>query len=180
VLGEPNTLLSYDAVAVSPANSQRVWAGGSNTFLAEQFAFRSDNGGHTWTAVSQPGPSGYGTVGVLLPHPKDPNVALAAIYGSLQWTRDGGASWWSVLELAHHGRYVYAFAMSDTMLVAVSDEWLSDWVPGVLGLYTAPALEGPWTVVPTPPDAAAGLSVMVDRHGQIVIGTERGVWLVRN
>ena len=66
------------------------------------------------------------------------------------------------------------------MLVAVSDEWVSDWVPGVLGVYTAPAHEGPWTAVSTPPDAAAGWSVTVDRQGQIVIGTMRGVWLVRD
>jgi hypothetical protein len=84
------------------------------------------------------------------------------------------------MELAHPGRAGWAFAVTDTMLVAVTDEWLSDSVPGVLGLYQARSLEGPWRAVPVPAEAAAGYGVMVDQHGQLVIGTINGVWLVRD
>jgi ligand-binding sensor domain-containing protein len=174
------TMLAYDALAISPADGRRVWVGGTNLMFGEQFALGSDDGGRTWRETSRPGPPRHGTVTVLLPHSQDLDVVLAAVWRSLQETRDGGGTWRTVLELAHAGRYVHAFAATDTMLVAVSDEWVSDWVPGVLGVYTAPAHEGPWTAVPTPPDAAAGWSVMVDHQGQIVIGTTRGVWLVRD
>ncbi len=179
VLGKPNTFLTYYAASISPANGRRAWVGGGNGW-GDQFALRSDDGGHTWEETSSPGPLGYGSVSAFLPHPRNPDVVLAAISGSLQGTRDGGTSWQTVLELAHRGRRVYAFAVTDTMLVAVSDEWLSDWVPGVLGVYTASTLEGPWTVVPTPPTAAAGFSVMVDHAGKMVVGTIEGVWLVHD
>jgi len=184
VLGLMDTMiatpLGYHSLAVSPADGRRVWVGGTNLLFGEQFGLRSDNGGRTWTEISQPGPPRHGTVSVLLPHPQNPDVVLASIWRSLQQTSDGGATWRTALELAHPGRYIHAFAATDTMLVAVSDEWVSESVPGVLGLYTAPAHEGPWTAVSTPQDAAAGWSVMVDRQGRIVIGTMRGVWLVRD
>lgn len=162
-----------------PPTGGAFWVGGGNLLWGEEFVLRSDDGGRTWREVTQPGPRG-GTVSAFLPDPRNRDVVLAAIWASVQGTGDGGISWAPALELAHGGRRVYAFAMTDTVVVAVSDEWLSDWVPGVLGVYTAPAVQGPWTPMPTPPEAAAGYSVMVDRDGQLVIGTMRGVWLVRD
>lgn len=179
VLGQANSLLDYYAVAVSPASSRRAWVGGSNLAFSSQFALRSDDGGHAWKEITPPR-QGYGTIVAFLPHPQNPDVALASIWGSLQGTSDGGATWETVLKLAHAGGLVYAFAVTDTMLVAVSDEWLSDRLPGALGVYTARALDGPWTVVPTPDEAGAGFSVTVDGEGQMLIGTIRGVWLVRD
>ena len=173
------TTLAYDAVAISPADGRRVWAGGTNLLFGEQMALRSDDGGHTWREISRPGPPRHGTVPVLLPHPQNPDVVLASVWRSLQVTSDGGATWRTVLELTRPGRYVHAFVATSAVLVAVSDEWVSDLMPGVLGVYTATAHEGPWTAVPAPPDAASGWSVTLDHQGQIVIGTERGVWLVR-
>jgi len=172
--------VAYNALAVSSANGVRAWVGGGNTVLHQQFVLRSDDRGRTWEETSRPGPEGYGGVVALVADREDADVVVASIWGSLWATSDGGLTWRTVLELAHQGRAAWAFAMTDTMVVAVSDEWLSDWVPGVLGLYVAPAVEGPWTALPTPADAAAGYSVMVDRDGQLVIGTIRGVWLVRD
>lgn len=179
VLSTANTLLGYTAVAISSADSRWAWVGGGNLTFGYQLTLRSDDGGRTWHETTPPHPDGRGTVAAFLPDPDDGDVVLASSYGSVQLTNDGGATWHTVLELAHGGSYVYAFAMNDTILVAVSDEWLSDLVPGALGLYTSAAVEGLWTAVPVPVEAAAGFSVMVDRSGQLVIGTTRGVWLVR-
>lgn len=186
VLGAPHSFIAHNAIAVSPANGGRAWVGGSKTVVHqqlivwEQFVVRSDDGGRTWKETSRPGPEGYGGVVALVADRKNPDAVAVSIWGSLQATNDGGVTWRTVLELAHQGRAAWAFAMTDTMVVAVSDEWLSDWVPGVLGLYVAPAVEGPWTALPTPADAAAGYSVTVDRDGHLVIGTIHGVWLVRD
>jgi len=180
VLGGPYSLVAYNALAVSSANGVRAWVGGGNTVLHQQFVLRSDDRGRTWEETSRPGPEGYGGVVALVADREDADVVVASIWGSLWATSDGGLTWRTVLELAHQGRAAWAFAMTDTMVVAVSDEWLSDWVPGVLGLYVAPAVEASRSALPTPADAAAGYSVMVDRDGQLVIGTIRGVWLVRD
>lgn len=174
------TSLAFDALAVSPADGMRVWAGGTNLMFGEQFGSRSDDGGHTWTATVQPGPGRRGTVAALLPHSQEPDVVLASIWGSVYRGGYGGATWQSVLELVHPGRYVHAFAVTDTMLFAVSFEETADAVDGTLGVYAAPALEGPWTVVPTPPSATGGFTVVVDSEGQVAIGTVQGVWLIRN
>jgi hypothetical protein len=148
--------------------------------FGEQFARRSDNGGHTWIAAAQPGPGGGGTVAALLPHAQKPDVVLASIWGSLYRSSDAGLTWQSVLELLHPGRYVHAFAVTDTMLLAVSFEEVAGTADGALGVYMASALEGPWSVVPTPSDARGGLSVVLARDGDVVVGTAKGVWLIRS
>jgi hypothetical protein len=173
-----STVLSYDALTVSPISGTRVWAGGANMAAGNQFAQRSDNGGTTWTIVHQPGDSGHGTVPAFLPSRTNTDRVLASIWGSVQVTDDGGASWRTSLQMAHPGRYVLGFAVTSTEVIAVSTEETGT-VDGVLGLYTAPSDAGPWTSVATPPDAAGGLAVVVMDPGSWIVATARGVWVAR-
>lgn len=181
VLPTTGTVLAYIAVAVSPADGDRVWVGGTNLTFESQVALRSDDGGRSWSEVSPPRPNGYGSgiVASLLPDPARVGVVLASTWGSLCLTDDAGDTWRSVLDLRHGAGYVEAFARTDTMVVAVSNEWISDTLPGVLGLYTAASVSGPWTAIPAPGNAEGGFAVVVRHDGELMIGTRQGTWLVR-
>jgi photosystem II stability/assembly factor-like uncharacterized protein len=98
---------SMGSIAVSPADPNLVWVGSGEANIRGNSAegngiYRSTDGGkswtHVWTAEAQ--------IGTMIAHPKDPDVAFAAVLGSpygpgpdrgVYRTRDGGATWKKVL-----------------------------------------------------------------------------------
>lgn len=68
------------AIAVSPANSNVLFAGTGNGL------FRSTDGGKSWSPASIPNASGYPTS--IAVNPADPTVVLAAL--SVNWNNQGG------------------------------------------------------------------------------------------
>ncbi len=98
---------SIGSIAVSPADPNLVWVGSGEANIRGNTAegngiYRSTDGGkswaHVWTAEGQ--------IGTMIAHPKNPDVAFAAVLGSpygagpdrgVYRTRDGGATWQRVL-----------------------------------------------------------------------------------
>ncbi len=98
---------STGSIAVSPADPNLVWVGSGEANIRGNVApgagiFKSTDAGKTWTHVWKQ----VGQIGTMAAHPRDPDVAFAAVLGhafgpnrerGVYRTRDGGATWQQVL-----------------------------------------------------------------------------------
>lgn len=98
---------SIGSIAVSPADPNLVWVGSGEANIRGNTAegngiYRSTDGGKSWAHVW----NAEGQIGTMIAHPKNPDVAFAAVLGSpygagpdrgVYRTRDGGATWQRVL-----------------------------------------------------------------------------------
>lgn len=98
---------SLGSIAVAPSDPNVVYVGAGEANIRGNVAkgngiYRSLDAGKTWEHVWK----GKGQIGTIVVHPRDPNVAYAAVLGSpfgpgpergVYRTRDGGRSWERVL-----------------------------------------------------------------------------------
>ncbi|HEY5908880.1 MAG TPA: glycosyl hydrolase, partial [Vicinamibacteria bacterium] len=98
---------SIGAIAVSASNPNVIYVGSGEANIRGNVAagngiYKSTDAGKTWTHVWRQ----EGQIGTLIVHPKDPDVAFAAVLGhafgpnperGVYRTRDGGRSWQRVL-----------------------------------------------------------------------------------
>ncbi|RYY89932.1 MAG: T9SS type A sorting domain-containing protein [Chitinophagaceae bacterium] len=110
-------------IAISPSNPQRIYFFGqdsTNSQVSE--AFRSDNGGQTWFAITPPAGVNNGSVSqnwynlIAAVDPNNPDIVVA---GGFQVTRstDGGQSWLSVSGSMHVDNHVIEFINSNRVIV---------------------------------------------------------------
>ena len=102
---------SIGAVAVAPSDPQVVWVGTGSAcprgnVSVGNGAYRSTDGGRSWTHV---GLSGAGLIGRIVVDPRDPERAFVAVLGQIfgrspergvYRTEDGGARWEAVLQVS--------------------------------------------------------------------------------
>ena len=86
--------LGVSAVLVHPNQNGIIWIGTGDRDSGDapgMGTYKSTDGGTTWA----PANTGMGnqTVGMLIMHPADPNIMLAATSGGIYKTIDGGANW---------------------------------------------------------------------------------------
>ncbi len=98
---------SIGSIAVAPSDPNVVWVGSGEANIRGNVAegngiYRSTDAGETWKHVW----SAEGQIGTMAVHPKDPDVAFAAVLGSpfgpgpdrgIFRTTDGGTTWKKVL-----------------------------------------------------------------------------------
>ncbi len=78
----------FKTIAIDPRNTQTIYAGIAQ--FSDAFkAFKSTDGGATWTELSLPAV----TVRDLLVHPDRPEIVYAGTYHGVYVSRDGGDSW---------------------------------------------------------------------------------------
>lgn len=99
---------SIGALAVAPSDPNVVWVGTGESFIRSNISigngvYRSTDGGENWRRV---GLEKSGRVSRIVVHPKDPDVAYAAVVGhayapqperGIYRTRNGGADWEQIL-----------------------------------------------------------------------------------
>ena len=79
-------------IEVAPGNHNVVWVGGESNGLFEPVAFKSTDAGETWQRFENL----YGfdnVVSAIAFHPSDANVVYLGMWGEVDKTTDGGASW---------------------------------------------------------------------------------------
>ncbi|MBL0009418.1 MAG: T9SS type A sorting domain-containing protein [Saprospiraceae bacterium] len=102
--------LSIGDIAIAPANEEIIYvgtgepnAGGGSIAYDGNGVYRSDNGGDTWSHL---GLEDIGSVGKIIVHPENPDIAFVAAMGhlftsgperGLYRTTDGGQQWEKVL-----------------------------------------------------------------------------------
>ncbi len=98
---------SIGSIAVAPSDPNVVWVGSGEANIRGNVGegngiYRSTDGGTSWTHVW----TAEGQIGTIIVHPKNPDVAFAAVLGSpfgpgpdrgVYRTADGGATWTRVL-----------------------------------------------------------------------------------
>lgn len=98
---------SIGSIAVAPSDSNVVWVGSGEANIRGNVGegngiYRSTDAGETWTHLWK----AEGQIGTIIVHPKNPDVAFAAVLGSpfgpgedrgVLRTLDGGKSWEMVL-----------------------------------------------------------------------------------
>ena len=99
---------SMGSIAVAPSDPNVVYAGSGEANIRGNVAagngiYKSTDGGKTWTHVWKQ----EGQIGTMVVHPKDPDVAFAAVLGhafgpnperGVYRTKDGGKTWQQVLK----------------------------------------------------------------------------------
>ena len=98
---------SIGSIAVAPSDPNVVWVGSGEANIRGNVGegngiYRSTDGGESWQHVWQ----AEGQIGTIIVHPRNPDVAFAAVLGSpfgpgedrgVLRTTDGGKSWSKVL-----------------------------------------------------------------------------------
>lgn len=146
------------AVAVDPANSKIVLAGGEGCYYGTPTIYRSADGGQTWTPVLSPPSSNWVPATAIVFNPANGNLVYAATYddGVFKST-DAGKTWSAAngtgnnaLPTKNLGRIALALAPSNPSILyaAIADASNSD----LLGLYKSVDGGGNWALLPNTPD----------------------------
>ena len=94
VLSASMPTLGVSAILVHPATPDIIWIGTGDRDAGDapgMGVYKSTDGGSTWNSSN----SGMGsvTVGMLIMHPSDPNIILAATSGGIYKSTNGGSAW---------------------------------------------------------------------------------------
>ena len=134
---------SIGAVAVAPSNEQVLYVGGGEktwrgNVSSGDGVWKSTDGGDTWTFAGLPDSRHISRIRV---HPKDENVAFAAVMGHLSGpneqrgvyrTEDGGETWQRVLFVNDHAGCVDLAFSPDDPDALYATTWRAERLPWML------------------------------------------------
>ncbi|MBP6828261.1 MAG: glycosyl hydrolase, partial [Saprospiraceae bacterium] len=90
--------LGVSAILINPSNPNIIYIGTGDRDSEDApgvGVYKSTDGGATWAPANTG--MGNATVGMMVMHPSDPNIIIAATYDGIFKTTNGGASWTQTL-----------------------------------------------------------------------------------
>lgn len=162
------------AIVASPTNSGEVWAGGQSA-LGVGPVFHSVDAGENWS-VEFPGGHSDMSVNAIVIDPANADRLWAGLSGggrAVLQTNDGGVNWHT--SFSEPGVHVFglAFDGDSDRLYAVGQEYVESTegvpLPPKLRFLRLDNPAGNWNTIRAP-DVRGGVSVIVDRRGNLVVG----------
>jgi photosystem II stability/assembly factor-like uncharacterized protein len=170
--------LGVNALLASASGSPRAWAGGQDA-AGRPFVLATSDRGGSWQLV-RPSPGLEDAVLSVAVDPQNEARWFAGMAGAIWVTDDAGSSWGPVLVTRRAG-WVTGLSFTDVGVFAIADEQAAaaGAPTSALGFYVSTNRGASWDTLPVPTSAAGGRALAVGGAGDLLIGTQSGVWKVQ-
>lgn len=169
---------ALNALEVSPASPQVLWAGGE-TVIFWPYVLKSVDGGESWKKY-EPFAGGDNAVDAIAGHPTDPAAVYLGMEGRVMKSEDGGATW-STLTSPDPTIYTFGLTIRPFLPLKIYAAGAS-FVPDPRGVVFHQSLDGglTWQAIAYPAAAGFGVGHLLLRTGAIeetlYVATWNGVY----